>query len=93
MQPRAGSHEPAELHASPAQDSGLVPTQAPLWHESVWVQALPSSQVAPFATLLHVLVLIVGQAARVIPHPPSDSAVAEDRIISKSMVSASGLLS
>lgn len=38
-----------------------------------------------------VLVLVAGQAARVIPRPSSSEAVTEDRIISKSMDSASEL--
>ena len=35
-------------------------TQAPLWQESFAVQRLPSSQAAPFATLLHVVLLTPG---------------------------------
>jgi hypothetical protein len=31
------------------QLTGLVPVHIPLWHESVWVHALPSLQLAPFA--------------------------------------------
>jgi hypothetical protein len=29
--------------------TGFAPTQAPFWHVSVWVQALPSLHVVPFA--------------------------------------------
>jgi hypothetical protein len=50
--PFAGSHVPAVWHWSCAvQVTGLLPLQTPVWQVSVFVQALPSSQVAPFALL------------------------------------------
>jgi hypothetical protein len=46
------SQVPATWHWSEAvQITGLLPTQVPLWHVSVWVQALPSLQVAPSVAL------------------------------------------
>jgi hypothetical protein len=49
--PVAGPHVPATWHwSAPAQVTGFVPVQVPLWHESVWVQALPSLHAVPFAT-------------------------------------------
>src|SRR5947207_15500138 len=48
--PLAGSHTPATWHWSrAAQTTGFVPTQAPAWQVSVWVQPLPSLQDAPSA--------------------------------------------
>src|SRR5437879_13840203 len=44
--PVAGSQVPAVWHWSEAvQTTGLLPVHTPLWQVSVWVQALPSSQV------------------------------------------------
>ena len=41
---------PATWHWSEAvHTTGLAPTQAPAWQLSVWVQALPSVQLAPLA--------------------------------------------
>jgi hypothetical protein len=31
--------------------TGLLPVQTPAWQVSVWVQALPSPQLVPFAAL------------------------------------------
>ena len=46
--PVAGLHVPATWHWSLAVHViGLDPVQTPLWHLSVWVQALPSLQLAP----------------------------------------------
>src|SRR5437879_3587963 len=48
--PLAGSQVPATWHWSRAvQTTGVVPTQAPAWQVSLWVQALPSLQVVPSA--------------------------------------------
>ena len=48
--PLAGSQMPASWHWSEAlHTTGLAPVQAPARQVSVWVQALPSSQVLPFA--------------------------------------------
>jgi hypothetical protein len=48
--PSAWLHVPATWHWSSAvQVTGLPPVQAPDWQLSVWVQALPSLQVVPFA--------------------------------------------
>ncbi len=45
-------HVPAVWHWSEAvQLTGLLPVQVPLWQVSVWVQALPSLQVVPFAAV------------------------------------------
>src|SRR5438067_2534753 len=50
--PLAGSQVPATWHWSRVvQTTGFVPTQAPAWQESLWVQALPSVQVLPSALL------------------------------------------
>lgn len=50
--PLLGSQVPATWHWSDAaQTTGLAPTQAPAWHESTVVQALPSMQAVPFAAL------------------------------------------
>src|SRR3989442_1699514 len=50
QRPLAGSQAPASWHWSrAAQTTGLVPTQAPAWQVSVWVQASPSLQALPFA--------------------------------------------
>ena len=47
-EPVAGSQVPASWHESAAaQVTGFMPEQVPPWQVSVWVQALPSSQVAP----------------------------------------------
>src|SRR5438034_1006934 len=47
--PLAGSQEPATWHWSRAvQTTGFIPTQAPAWQASVWVQASPSVQALPF---------------------------------------------
>src|SRR5438477_590581 len=47
--PLAGSQTPASWHWSrAAQTTGFVPTQAPAWQESLWVQASPSVQAVPF---------------------------------------------
>jgi hypothetical protein len=47
--PVAGSQVPAMWHWSWAlQETGFVPVQTPAWHVSLCVQALASSQVAPF---------------------------------------------
>jgi hypothetical protein len=49
--PVAGTQVPATWHWSLAtQLFGLPPVQLPAWQVSVWVQALPSLQVVPFAT-------------------------------------------
>src|SRR3954462_7757631 len=48
--PLAGSQTPTAWHWSPArQTTGLAPEQAPAWQVSVWVHALLSSHVVPFA--------------------------------------------
>src|SRR5712691_3971322 len=48
--PLAGSQTPATWHWSrAAQTTGFVPTQAPAWQVSVWVQASPSVQAEPSA--------------------------------------------
>ena len=48
--PVCGSQVPASWHCPRAvQTTGFVPTQAPAWQESLWVQALPSLQVEPSA--------------------------------------------
>jgi hypothetical protein len=47
-QPVAGSHTPAVWHELAAQITGGPPLQAPPWHVSVEVQALPSSHAVPF---------------------------------------------
>jgi len=48
--PVCGSQRPASWHWSEAlHTTGLAPVQAPARQVSVWVQALPSSQVLPFA--------------------------------------------
>jgi hypothetical protein len=40
----------ASWHASPpVQATGLAPVHTPAWQVSVWVQALPSLQLVPFA--------------------------------------------
>src|SRR2546425_1230076 len=50
--PVAGSHVPATWHWSRAvQVTGLLPTQLPLWQESLCVQALASLQVVPFVAV------------------------------------------
>ena len=47
--PSPGSHVPASWHWSLAvQTTGFAPAQAPAWHVSVCVQALPSLQAVPF---------------------------------------------
>jgi hypothetical protein len=54
--PVAGLQAPAAWHWSLAvQVTELLPTQAPAWQESDWVQALPSLQAEPSAAggLLH----------------------------------------
>jgi hypothetical protein len=49
--PVLGLHVPATWHWSEAvQTTGLLPTHTPLSQASVWVQALPSLQLVPFAT-------------------------------------------
>src|SRR5262249_17498607 len=46
--PVAASHVPTACHWSEAvQTMGSVPTQAPRWQESVWVQASPSLHAVP----------------------------------------------
>jgi hypothetical protein len=48
--PLDGLHVPGVWHWSDAaQVIGFDPTQVPAWHASVWVHALPSLQVVPFA--------------------------------------------
>ncbi len=48
--PVAVSHVPAMWHWSDAvQVTGFEPVHVPFWHESVWVQALPSLHVVPLA--------------------------------------------
>src|SRR2546427_6746602 len=48
--PVAGSQVPAVWHWSEAvQATGVLPVHTPLWQVSVWVQALPSSQVLSLA--------------------------------------------
>jgi hypothetical protein len=48
--PLDGSHVPAAWHWSlAAQVTGFEPVHAPLWQESVWVHALLSLHVVPFA--------------------------------------------
>ena len=48
--PDEGSQTPATWHWSLAvHTTAFVPVQVPDWHVSVCVQALPSSQEAPFA--------------------------------------------
>jgi hypothetical protein len=48
--PVAGLQLPATWHWSDAlQVTGLLPVQAPAWHVSVCVHALPSLHVVPFA--------------------------------------------
>src|SRR5215813_9370574 len=48
--PVCGSQVPALWHWSVVvQVTGFVPTQAPAWQESLWVQALPSLQLVPSA--------------------------------------------
>jgi hypothetical protein len=50
--PVAGLQVPAVWHWSRAvQLTGLAPVQAPFWQVSDWVQALPSLQVLPSATV------------------------------------------
>ena len=50
--PLAGSQTPAAWHWSPAtQMIGLVPAHVPLAQESVCVQAFPSLQLVPSATV------------------------------------------
>jgi hypothetical protein len=50
--PVDGLHVPAAWHWSLAvQVTGFEPVQAPFSHASVWVQALPSLQVVPFAAV------------------------------------------
>jgi len=47
--PDAGSHTPVVWQSfAGVQLTGSAPTQAPLWHVSVWVQAFRSSHGAPF---------------------------------------------
>jgi hypothetical protein len=47
--PVEGAQVPALWQESGAEQvTALPPTQAPAWHVSVWVQAFPSLQVAPF---------------------------------------------
>src|SRR5438132_962729 len=47
--PLAGSQTPATWHWSgAAQTTGIAPTQAPAWQESLCVQASPSLQAVPF---------------------------------------------
>jgi hypothetical protein len=46
--PVEGLHTPARWHWSPAgQITGFAPEHVPAWQVSVWVQALPSSQLPP----------------------------------------------
>jgi hypothetical protein len=53
--PVDGLQVPATLQAAAAgQTTGLEPTQAPFWHESVRVHMSPSEHVAPFAALVGV---------------------------------------
>ena len=48
--PVAGLHAPARWQASAAaQATGLLPTHAPAWHESLWVHALWSLHEVPSA--------------------------------------------
>jgi hypothetical protein len=50
QRPVAGLQVPASVQApAPVQETGLLPTQVPAVHLSVWVQALPSLQVEPSA--------------------------------------------
>jgi hypothetical protein len=47
--PVAGSQVPARWHWSCAVHvTGFAPTQAPFWHVSLWVHALPSLHAVPF---------------------------------------------
>ena len=39
---------------------GFAPAQLPFWHVSLWVQAFPSLQTAPFALLGLVQVPVLG---------------------------------
>ena len=48
--PELVSHAPTRWHWSEAvQVFGFEPVQAPPWHVSVWVQALPSTQAVPLS--------------------------------------------
>ena len=59
--PEVGSQVPAAWHWSLAEHTtGLVPTQAPAWQVSVWVQALPSLHAVPLAPLDHAVVEVAG---------------------------------
>jgi hypothetical protein len=50
--PLLGLHVPATWHWSVAvQVIELVPMHVPLWHVSVWVQALPSLHAVPFVAV------------------------------------------
>src|SRR5437867_3730784 len=50
--PLEGGRAPGRGHWSRAvQTTGCVPTQAPAWQESVWVQASPSVQAVPSGLL------------------------------------------
>jgi len=64
--PVEGLHVPATLHAGAVQLTGFAPVQAPLWQVSVWVQALPSLQLVPFATARQVAV--AAEQAMHVPH-------------------------
>jgi len=53
--PVAGLQVPTTLHAAAVgQTTGLEPTQAPFWHESVWVHMSPSEHDVPFAAFVGV---------------------------------------
>src|SRR5262249_61872719 len=64
--PVCGSQVPALWHWSvAAQVTGFAPTQVPAWHESLWVQPLPSLQLVPSAFAGVEQVAVCGsQAAR-----------------------------
>ena len=48
--PLAGLQVPATWHVSAAvHTTGLAPVHTPAWHESVWVQPLPSLHAVPLA--------------------------------------------
>jgi len=50
--PVLGLHVPTTWHWSLAEHAtGLTPVHAPLWHVSVWVQALPSLHAVPFVAI------------------------------------------
>jgi hypothetical protein len=59
--PVAGLQVPATWHWSDAvQTTELAPVQTPAWQVSACVQALPSLQLVPFATLENAVTVLVG---------------------------------